>query len=91
MSTMNISLPDEMKTWVEDEVKKGGFASASEFFRQLVRDAKERKENQMRDMRLQALLIEGIESGEPERVDAQWWMNLRAETEAELAKRNGSS
>lgn len=91
MSTMNISLPDEMKNWVEDEVKQGGFASASEFFRQLVRDAKARKENQARDMRLQALLIEGVESGEGELVTAEWWTNLRAEMEAELARRKGSS
>ena len=91
MSTMNISLPDEMKNWVEDEVQQGGFASASEFFRQLVRDAKARKENLDRQARLETLLIAGVESGEPEKVDPQWWSSLRSEMEAELSRRNQGS
>lgn len=93
MSTMNISLPDEMTNWVENEIKQGGFASASEFFRHLVREAKARREIEARtitsDSHLEALLLEGLESeGEP--VTAQWWANLRAEANKELKKRGAT-
>jgi len=77
MSTMNISLPDDMKSWVDEEVQNGGFASASEFFRQLVRDAKARKESEVRRARLETLLIEGVESGEPQAATMEWWNEVR--------------
>jgi antitoxin ParD1/3/4 len=40
MATMNISLPDPLREFVEDQVKVGNYASASEFMRDLVRRAK---------------------------------------------------
>ena len=82
MSTMNISLPEEMRFWVEEEVQRGGFSSASEYFRQLLRDAKARQEEQAQRTRLQALLIQGIESGHVQAADAAWWESLRAEVGA---------
>ncbi len=39
MTTMNISLPDEMKAFVEDQMAHEGYASASEYLRALIRDA----------------------------------------------------
>ena len=86
MSTMNISLPDEMRAWVESEVKGGGFSSASEFFRQLVREAKAQREKETfarKKAELEALLIEGLES-ESVVADANFWANLRAECNESL-------
>ena len=61
MATMNISLPDNLRAFVEDCVSKEGYSTASEYFRELVRaDQKRRAE-----ARLEALLLEGINSGEP--------------------------
>lgn len=40
MATMNISLPDPLRQFVEDQVEVGDYASASEFMRDLVRKAK---------------------------------------------------
>ena len=37
MATMNISLPDEMKAFVEERVESGRYANASDFMRDLVR------------------------------------------------------
>jgi Arc/MetJ-type ribon-helix-helix transcriptional regulator len=42
-SIINISLPTELKKDVENAVKKGGYATKSEFFRELVRDWKENR------------------------------------------------
>ncbi|MBE7733230.1 type II toxin-antitoxin system ParD family antitoxin [Devosia faecipullorum] len=42
MATMNISLPDAMKAWVEDQVATGRYANASDVIRDLVRREQER-------------------------------------------------
>ena len=65
MATMNISLPDEMRAMVEDEVATGMYANASDFFRALLRDRAWR-----RDDLLQALL-EGEASGRSDKSPEQ--------------------
>ena len=37
MATMNISLPDPMKAWVEEQAKSGRYANASDVIRDLIR------------------------------------------------------
>jgi antitoxin ParD1/3/4 len=57
MQTMNISLPDPMKRYVEQQVIAGGYSSASEYVRELVRaDQKRRDKDQ-----LEQLLISSLE------------------------------
>ena len=60
MATMNVSLPDQMKDWVEDRSKDGKFANSSDYVRHLIRQDQERAEAVAR---LQAALIEGEQSG----------------------------
>jgi len=38
MATMNISLPGEMKTFVEEQVASGRYSNASDFVRDAIRD-----------------------------------------------------
>ena len=44
MATMNISLPDKMREWIDQQVATGRFSNASDLVRDLIRDA------QMREM-----------------------------------------
>ena len=60
IATLNISLPETMKAEVENVVATEGYGNTSEFFRDLVRDYL--KERQAR--KLEALILEGINSGE---------------------------
>ena len=60
MATMTISLPDKMREFVESEVTSGEYGSASELFRELLRERQKRKT----DERLETLLLEGLESGQ---------------------------
>ena len=39
MTAMNISLPDDLKAFVEDRVAQEGYASASEYFHKAGRDS----------------------------------------------------
>ena len=73
-STMTISLPDELKAFVEERARAGSFASSSEFIRQLVREDQKRAERE----KLERMLLEGVESGEPIRVTDEYWKTLRA-------------
>jgi antitoxin ParD1/3/4 len=57
MTTMNISVPDEMKAFVEAEMAQEGYASASEYLRALIRDAQKRRARQ----ELEAKLLEGLQ------------------------------
>jgi antitoxin ParD1/3/4 len=42
MATMNISLPDEMKAFVEDQATEKGFGTVSEYVRSIIREVQER-------------------------------------------------
>ena len=44
MATMNISLPDPMKTWVEAQAGTGRYSNASDYVRDLIRRDQERKQ-----------------------------------------------
>lgn len=60
MATITISLPEPMREFVESEVLNGSYSSASELFRELVREHQKRKTQE----RLESLLLEGLESGQ---------------------------
>ncbi len=60
MATMNISLPEKLKDFVDAEVESRGFGNVSEYMRQLIRNEKEHAESVLE---LQALLDEGEASG----------------------------
>lgn len=60
VTTMNVSLPEEMKRWVEEQGKTGRFGNSSDYVRELIRRDQER---QARIAHLQALIDEGLHSG----------------------------
>ncbi|WP_322414687.1 type II toxin-antitoxin system ParD family antitoxin [Mesorhizobium huakuii] len=45
MATMNVSLPDPMKDWVEAQTETGRYANASDYVRDLIRRDQERNDN----------------------------------------------
>jgi antitoxin ParD1/3/4 len=65
---MNISVPDEMKAFVEAQMAEEGYASASEYLRALIRDAQKRRAKQDLD----AKLLEGLQSPVSEMTKADW-------------------
>ena len=60
MATMNVSLPDPMKEWVEAQAAHGRYTNASDYVRDLIRRDQERQD---RIAHMQALVTEGLESG----------------------------
>ncbi|HEY6433913.1 MAG TPA: type II toxin-antitoxin system ParD family antitoxin [Acetobacteraceae bacterium] len=60
MATMNVSLPDPMKDWVESQARTGRYSNASDYVRDLIRRDQERA---ARHEEMQKLITEGVESG----------------------------
>ena len=81
MTTMNISVPDEMKAFVEARMAQEGYASASEYLRALIRDAQKRQARR----ELEAKLREALESGPTTPMSHKDWTALRAEALEGLA------
>lgn len=60
MATMNISLPDQMKIWVEEQAHGGRYGNASDYVRDLIRRDQERQAGLAE---LQLLIDKGLASG----------------------------
>jgi len=67
MATMNVSIPDPMKTWVEEQAQGGRFSNASDYVRHLIRRDQERTQAVEQ---LQAAITAGVESGPARPFDA---------------------
>jgi antitoxin ParD1/3/4 len=70
MSTMNISLPDALKSFVDEQVAKRGYATSSEYVRELIRADQDRE-------RLRKLLLDGAASKSTAAVDEGYFSGLR--------------
>jgi antitoxin ParD1/3/4 len=70
MSTMNISLPEALKAFVEQQVAERGYGTTSEYLRALIRREQER-------LRLRSLLLEGAASPPAAPADASYFDSLR--------------
>ena len=64
MATMNISLPDPMKGWVEEQARSGRYSNTSDYVRDLIRRDQDRT---AKIARMQALIDEGLASGVSDR------------------------
>lgn len=70
MSTMNISLPDSLKDFVDTQVGTRGFGTSSEYVRELIRKDQDRQQ-------LRGLLLAGAQSAPTAPVDAAYFDALR--------------
>jgi antitoxin ParD1/3/4 len=83
MATLNISLPDEMREFVDKQVTAGGYATASEYIRDLVRKAQKQAGREW----LMAELQKGIDSGPATLMARGDWEEIRRRGHERLAKR----
>jgi len=81
MTTINTSVPEEMKAFVEAQMAQDGYASASEYLRSLIRDAQKR----LAKRELEAKFREAVESGPATPITREDWVALRAEAIEGLA------
>lgn len=70
MTTMNVSLPDSLKSFVDEQVAKRGYGTSSEYVRELIRADQDRQ-------RLRSLLLEGAASPATAAADDAHFNGLR--------------
>ena len=74
MTTLNVSLPDAMKAFIESQVQTGQYASASDYIRALVREAQKRQAAE----ELEARLLAAVESNDFREVTPELFDRLRS-------------
>ena len=82
MTTVNVSLPDPMREFVEAQARKEGFATVSEYLHSLLREVQRREARRALDAKLQ----EGLESGPSAPLTSEEWDDIEREG-IELAAR----
>ncbi len=78
MTTMNISLPDSLKSFVDAQVIERGYSTSSEYVRELIRTDQDRRH-------LRGLLLQGAASAPGTPVDAAYFDALRQRVQAGTA------
>jgi antitoxin ParD1/3/4 len=86
-TSVNISLPETMRAWIDRRMETGGFGNTSEYFRHLIREDQEKQERRALERtaaraRLDALLLEGLNSPISDVIDAE---SVRRITERAIA------
>ena len=74
MATMNISLPEQLKAFVDTQVEGGSYGTSSEYIRTLIRREQEREA-------LRTLLLDGARSGYGHPADSAYFDTLRSRTD----------
>lgn len=64
MASMNISLPDQMREWVEQQTQSGRYDNASEYMRDLIRHDQDRAS---KIANMQKLVDEAMASGDSDK------------------------
>lgn len=78
MSTMNISLPEPLKKFVDERVAKAGYGTSSEYVRELIRRDQDR-------LQLRGLLLDGAASTVAGVADSNYFSSLRKHALQKLA------
>ena len=79
MSTMNISLPEPLKNFVDERVANAGYGTSSEYLRELIRRDQDR-------LHLRSLIIEGAKGQLTGEADTQYFLGLRDKANKRLAQ-----
>ena len=85
MESMNVSLPEPLKRFVDGQIASGRYSSVSEYVRELIREDEKRKAEE----RLETLLLEGLE-GKEAALARKDWKDIRKEAVAQVKARSKS-
>lgn len=82
-ATMNISLSEPLRRFVDQQVREGGFSSTSDYMRELIRE----RQRRLAENHLRSLIAEGLASGPAVPVEKNWFADMRKR--ARTHKRSG--
>ena len=73
LTSLNISLPQSLRDYVESQVRDSGYSTPSEYVRELLREDQKRRAQE----KLETLLLEGLQSGKPIEITPEYWETKR--------------
>lgn len=85
-TSLHISLPLQLRAYIEARVAEDGYTNPSDYLRELVRSDQRRRARE----KLDALLLEGLESGPAEEVTPAYLAEMNAEMEAIIESKDRS-
>jgi antitoxin ParD1/3/4 len=80
---LSVPVSDELDEEIRKRMADGGFNSIAEYLRHAVREDLKHADQE----RLERLLLDGLESGDPEEVNEEWWAQRRQELEKRVRAR----
>jgi antitoxin ParD1/3/4 len=83
MNTMNIAIPEQLKSFVQRQVERRGYSSVSEYVRDLIRGDQERQAIAA----LEVDILKGLESGPSTPMTQEDWQAIRHEVRSRAATR----
>lgn len=73
MKNINISLPESMDSYIEEQLKTYGYSNISEYLQYLINQDQQRKAK----VNVENLLLEALDSGETTEMTSQDWSEIR--------------
>lgn len=73
MSELALFLSEPVREFMEEQITSGGYGTASDYVQTLIQEDQKRKAQE----ELEALLIDGLESGEPIKATPEFWQDFR--------------
>jgi antitoxin ParD1/3/4 len=83
MQGMNISIPNPLKKFVNQQISSGRYSSVSEYVRELIRQDEKRRAQE----KLEAMLLEGVRSGDATLMTNEDWKEIRETAMAKIKAR----
>jgi len=83
MTSVNISLPDVLKDYIDEQVSVGGYGTVSEYIRDLIRQDRQSKSQE----KLETLLLEGLDSGDSTPMTSEDWNAVRDAVRSRISHR----
>jgi len=85
MTSLNLSLPEPMRAFVEAQALKCGYDTVAEYLQALILEAQKHEESE----RLEAMLLEDLNSGRAEGSHEEYWERFRARLRERHGRANG--
>ncbi|WP_293145026.1 MULTISPECIES: type II toxin-antitoxin system ParD family antitoxin [unclassified Microcoleus] len=76
--TLNLPLPDSIQKFIDEQVAIGGYSNAAEYILHLIR------QEQARALRVESLLLAGLDSGNSVEITDDWWEQKRTHLVSQL-------
>ncbi len=86
LTSMSISVLSSQKTYIERQAASEGFATPSDYMRQLIRDDQKRRAQE----RVEQLMLEGLNSGDSTQMTKKDWDDIRVELKKRASGRTSN-